>query len=102
MSIHFPKVDAKRKQRHVTLHFEDDKLAYIDGDVARGPERPEDLANKPTRIVDVPLREHKQRGFFSKLIGKLPLPGDGVGEEPPEQEQKQDTAEPDAQVDQSP
>ena len=95
----FSKGGRQRKQRHVTLHFEDDKLAWIDGDVVAGLERPEELTNKPTKIVDVPLREYKRRGFFSKLIDKLPFTGDGVAEEPPEQEQKPDTAEPDTQVD---
>ena len=95
----FSKGGRQRKQRHITLYFEDDKLAYIDGDVVPGLERPEELTNKPTKIVDVPLRKYKRRGFFSKLIDKLPFTGDGDTEEPPEQEQKQDTAEPDTQVD---
>ena len=97
----FSKGGRQRKQRHVTLHFEDDKLAYIDGDVVPGLERPE-MTNKPTRIVDVPLRKYEDRGFLNKLIGKLPFAGDGAGEKPPEQEQKEDTAKPDAEVDQSP
>ena len=29
----FSKRGGPRKQRHITLHFEDDKLAYLDGDV---------------------------------------------------------------------
>ena len=95
----FSKGGRQRKQRHITLHFEDNKLAYIDGDVAPGLERPEELTNKPTKIVDVPIRKYKKRGFFSKLIDKLPFTGDDAPEEPPEQEGKQDTAEPDTQVD---
>ena len=95
----FSKGGQQRKQRHITLHFEDDKLAYIDGDVAPGLERPEELTNKPTKIVDVPLRKYKKRGFFSKLVDKLPFTGGDAAEEPPEQEQKTDTAEPDTQVD---
>jgi outer membrane protein assembly factor BamE len=82
----FSKGGRQRKQRHITLHFEDDKLAYVDGDVVPGLERPEELTNKPTKIVDVPLRKYKRRGFFSKLIDRLPFTGDGEAEEPPEQE----------------
>ena len=95
----FSKGGRQRKQRHITLHFEDNKLAYIDGDVAPGLERPEELTNKPTKIVDVPIRKYKKRGFFGKLVDKLPFTGDDAPEEPPEQEGKQDTAEPDTQVD---
>ena len=94
----FSKGGRQRKQRHITLHFEDDKLAYIDGDVVPGLERPEELTNKPAKIVDVPLRKYKRRGFFSKLIDKLPFTGDGAAEEPPEQAQSQETAEPDTRV----
>ena len=72
----FSKGGRQRKQRHITLHFEDDKLAYIDGDVAAGAERPEELANTSTRIVDVPLKKHRKRGFFGKFIDKVFTGGD--------------------------
>ena len=90
----------QREQRHITLHFKDDKLAYIDGDVVPGLERPEEITNKPAQVVDVPLRKYKRRGFFSKLVDKLPFTGDG-DEEPEIQEkaQNQEPAEPDTQVD---
>ena len=94
----FSKGGRQRKQRHITLHFEDDRLAYIDGDVVPGPERTEELTNKPTRIVDVPIRKYKKRGFFGKLVDKLPFTGDDVAEEPPEQAKHQETAEPDTRV----
>ena len=95
----FSKGGKQRKQRHITLHFEDNKLAYIDGDVVPGLERPEELTSKTTKIVDVPLKKYKRRGFFSKLVSKLPFTGDDAEAEPPEQAQNQDTAEPDTQVD---
>ena len=95
----FSKGGRQRKQRHLTLHFEDDKLAYIDGDVVPGLERPEQITNKPTKMVDVPLRKYKKRGFFGKLFDKLPFTGDGAEPEVQEKTQDQETAKPDTQVD---
>lgn len=72
----FSKRGGRRKQRHITLYFEDDKLAYLDGDVVPGLERPEDeTLNKPSNTVDVSLRQGKKRGFFSRMFGALPLIG---------------------------
>ena len=95
----FSKGGRQREQRHITLHFEDDKLAYIDGDVVPGLERPEEITSKTTTIVDVPIKKYKRRGFFGKLFNKLPFTGDDAEAEPPEQEPNQETAEPDTQVD---
>lgn len=59
----------KRKQRRITLFFEHDKLAYVEGDIKIG-ERPatEDLTPKD-RSVTVPLDAHKE-GFFSRMFDK--------------------------------
>ena len=95
----YSKGGRQREQRHITLHFEDDKLAYIDGDVVPGLERPEEITNKPTKVVDVPLRKYKRRGFFGKLINKLPFTGDDEEPEVQEEAQDQEPAEPDTQVD---
>ena len=88
-----------RKQRHITLHFEDDKLAYIDGDVVPGLERPDEITVKPTKTVDVPLRTRKQRGIFSRMFNALPFIGDN--EEPVKQEktEAEETADADAPAD---
>ena len=61
----------QRQQRHITVHFIDDKLAKITGDI--------EVTNTPTvtdeeskgKTVVVPLEDH-QDGFFSKLFGKTP------------------------------
>lgn len=98
----FSKGGKQRKQRHVTLHFEDGKLAYVAGDVAPGAERSEEVANTPGKIVEVPLGKYKKRGFFRKLIDKLPFTGGDTGAEPPEQARNQDVAEPDTRVDEGP
>ena len=95
----FSKGGGKRKQRHLTLHFEDDKLAYIDGDVTPWLNEPDETTNQPSKIVDVPLRKYKKRGFFGRLINKLPFTGDDAEAEPPEKDQNEDIAEPDTQVD---
>lgn len=72
----FSKRGGRRKQRHITLYFEDDKLAYLDGDVVPGLERPEDeTLNKPSNTVDVSLRQGNKRGFFGRMFGALPLIG---------------------------
>ena len=71
----------QRQQRHITVHFVDDKLAKITGDI--------EVTSTPTvtdeetkgRTVVVPLEDH-QEGFFSKLFGKTP-----------EQEPKKEDAE---------
>ena len=93
----FSKGGRQRKQRHVTLHFENDKLAYIAGDVAPGLERSDELTSKPPRIVDVPIKKYKKRGFFRKLVNKLPFVGAGAAES--EQELEREITEPDTQVD---
>ena len=68
-----------RRQRHIRVHFEDGRLAWVDGDVEtsaredRGPGR-------QARTVDVPLRE--EPGFFEKLINAIPFVGDTNPEEP--------------------
>ncbi len=95
----FSKGGHQRKQRHVTLHFEDDKLSHIDGDVVPGPERSDELATKPAKIVEVPIRQYKKRGFFGRLIDKLPSAGAPQAETPDAPLNEEAAAEPDTQVD---
>lgn len=102
----FSKRGGRREQRHITLYFEDDKLAYLDGDVVPGLERPEDeTLNKPSNTVEVSLPQGKKRGFFSRMFGALPLIG-GDDEVPTVKPAKTDAEDPpapgaadDAQVD---
>ena len=86
----YSKGGRKRQQRHITLHFEDEKLAYIDGGVVPGLERPDEITNKPTKTIDVPLRTKKNRGFFSRMFNVLPFTGD---EEAPAAEEKAEDEE---------
>lgn len=68
-----------RQQRQLRVHFTDDKLAWIDGDVVSTGRIPED-ALRQTKTVDVPLRERE--GLFKRFINSLPFVGD---DEPQEQ-----------------
>jgi len=61
----------KRIQRHITLHFKDDKLSRVTGDVevSYAPITTEEETKGKTVVV--PLEDHEE-GFFSKLFGKSP------------------------------
>ncbi|MEJ2094658.1 MAG: outer membrane protein assembly factor BamE [Gammaproteobacteria bacterium] len=58
----------ERSQRHITLHFNNDKLKYITGDVkaSASPQSQDQPLKEPA--VMVPL-EQKKQGFFSRLFG---------------------------------
>jgi len=60
----FSRGGARRDQRHITLHFKDEKLAYVDGDVVPGLKRTDGVLNKPANTVDVPIRKKKKKGVF--------------------------------------
>ena len=72
----YSKGGKRRTQRHITIYFEDDKLTYLDGSVVKGVRKPPEDYRKERKIVDVPLKRQKQKGFFSKLINVLPFVGD--------------------------
>lgn len=69
-----------REQRHLRIHFRDDKLAWIDGDVVSTGRIPTDTLRQ-TRTVDVPLRE--EEGWFKRLLNTLPFIGDDIPPPPP-------------------
>ena len=72
----YSKGGARREQRHLTLYFEDDKLAYIDGDVVAGLRPPPDeVKSRNARTLDVPLKKRRQ-GLFGRLVDSLPFVGD--------------------------
>ena len=66
---------APREQRHITLYFKDDKLAYLDGDVVTSLRKPTDDLENTSQTVDVPLKQ-KKNGFFEKIINAIPFIGD--------------------------
>ena len=74
-----------RQQRHITLHFEDDKLVYVDGDVVPGATRVDELATRKTKTIDVPSGAYKERRGLARVIDALPFMGKDEDEaEPPE------------------
>ena len=60
----------QREQRHITLFFKDEKLAYVKGDieVTNTPIATEEGSGEKTVVV--PLEEHKE-GFFSRMWNKI-------------------------------
>ena len=67
---------SRRKQRHITLYFEDEKLAYIDGGVVPGLGEPTEEYKRQTKTVDVPLRRKRNTGFFGRIFNAIPFVGD--------------------------
>ena len=66
----------RREQIHITLFFdEEEKLAYLDGDVKSALRKPAEGIKQQSNTVDVPLEKSK-KGFFSKLFGAIPFIGD--------------------------
>lgn len=63
-----------REQRHLRIHFKDEKLAYIDGDIITTNRIPDDTPRQ-SRTVEVPLDYAKGDGFFKRIFNAIP----GVG-----------------------
>lgn len=72
----FSKGGAQREQRHVILYFENDKLAYVDGDVVTGLRKPPTEFLKERKSVEVPLKDRKNKSIIGKMIEALPFVGD--------------------------
>jgi len=68
----FQKGGGVREQRHITLHFEDDKLAYISGDitVSYKPRIENEIVTEHEAII-VPESNNKEKGFFGRLWDKV-------------------------------
>jgi outer membrane protein assembly factor BamE len=77
-----------RKQRHLRVHFVDEKLAYIDGDVVVTNR---DLTDpiRQSRTVDVPADRQRNQGIFSRMINAIPF----VGDDPPRRNESPDANE---------
>ena len=69
---------SQRQQRHLTIYFENGKLAYLDGDVVTGIRKPPESLRK-SKIVEVPVRAQKKRGLLARIFDKIP----GVGKKEP-------------------
>jgi outer membrane protein assembly factor BamE len=80
----------ERQQRRVTIYFEDEKLAHVDGDIQirTTPLLEEETRNE--RNVVVPIEQH-QEGFFGRWFGKDKLESEvdaetALAEEPASEE----------------
>ena len=61
-----------REQRHITLHFENDKLAYISGDIeiSNIPRQEYKIITEEDAII-VPISDKEEKGFFGRLFDKI-------------------------------
>ena len=61
-----------REQRHITLHFENDKLAYISGDIeiSNIPRQEYKIITEENAII-VPKSDKEEKGFFGRLFDKI-------------------------------
>ena len=68
----FQKGSNTREQRHITLHFENDMLAYITGDIKASSSltRKNDKENEKSTIT-LPESEDDDEGFFSRFLDKI-------------------------------
>ena len=73
----------QRHQRHLTLYFEDGKLAYLDGDVVTSIRKPPESLKK-SKIVEVPYRETKPPGLIDSVLQRLPFVGKDEPASPPQ------------------
>ncbi len=72
----FQKGGGVREQRHITLHFEDDKLTHVSGDikVSNTPRIENEIVTEDGAIL-VPKSTKEEKGFFGRLLDKV-TPGD--------------------------
>ena len=68
----FQKGGTIREQRHITLHFENDKLAYISGDIeiSNIPRQEYKTITEENAII-VPISDKEEKGFFGRLFDKI-------------------------------
>ena len=73
------KAGGVREQRHITLHFDDDKLTYVSGDieVSDTPRIENEIVTEQEAVV-VPEGSYKkvEKGFFGRLWDKVTPGGD--------------------------
>ena len=74
---------SQRQQRHLTLYFEEEKLAYLEGDVKTSLRKPPDNFGGKSKIVEVPLRERRGIGLFDNMAKIIPFVGDDKPAPPP-------------------
>ncbi len=65
-----------REQRHITLHFEDEKLTHVSGDIETSnvPRKENEIVTEDEAII-VPESTKEEKGFFGRLWDKV-TPGE--------------------------
>jgi outer membrane protein assembly factor BamE len=63
------------QQRHLRVHFVDNKLSYISGNVVVSNRDMTDSILQ-SRTVDVPADRRRNEGFFKRIINSIPFVGD--------------------------
>jgi outer membrane protein assembly factor BamE len=87
----------RRQQRHITVHFKDDRLWYVEGDVKIGERKsPVDLEARAAS-VEVPL-DRNRPGVFSRLFNALPFVGDDGQKKAPRDDDADEGGEATAQA----
>jgi outer membrane protein assembly factor BamE len=85
---------SQRQQRRLTLYFEEEKLAYLEGDVKTSLRKPpENFAGK-SRIVEVPDRRVKGPGLIENIMRVIPFIGDDKPQPKPVEKSEGSEAQP--------
>jgi outer membrane protein assembly factor BamE len=77
-----------RQQRHIRVHFIEDKLAYIDGDVSVSNREITDALRR-SRTVEVPPGSRPSGNIFQRMFNAIPF----IGEDEPRRARPSDTDE---------
>jgi len=72
----FSRAGKQRRQRHIKLYFENNRLAYLDGDVVSGLRKPPTEFLKERKSVEVPFRKRRRQSLIGNLLNALPFVGD--------------------------
>jgi len=72
-----------RQERHLALYFEDEKLAYLEGDVKTSLHKPPDDFGKKSKIVVVPDNNYRKFGLLDNIKKVIPFIGDKEPAPPP-------------------
>ena len=80
-----------RQERHLTLYFENEKLAYLEGDVQTSLRKPPDNFGKKSKIVVVPDNQYRKIGLLDNIKKVIPFIGDKEPPPPPDTDTNTET-----------
>ena len=74
----FARRGESRRQRNITVIFEEGELVRVEGDVVAGKRKTDDEIKRQTITVEVPPRRRaKNRGVLGRVLGAVPFVGGG-------------------------